>query len=265
MITDTDPFLGPIPAEVPLTSAPLVRVIAQLRFPPILSVEQPDFVAPFQNAIRAAYPVLRRELVHTLVVGPGGAGAPPPPQTAWRFGDPDSKLRVTLTQDFLALETTQYTNRSDFFGRLRTLATALGDHLQPGQVDRVGVRYIDRVIGPALAELPKLLRPEVCGIAGTVAGTYAAHALAETLFQVGDARVVARWGLVPENGVVDPAAMEPIAERSWLLDLDMFTAAPMPFDVDRIVGQAEGYAERLYAVFRWAVTDEFLRHYGGQP
>jgi uncharacterized protein (TIGR04255 family) len=264
MVTDTDPFLGPVPAEVPLTNAPLVRVIAQLRFPPILSVEQPDFVAPFQNAIRAAYPVLRREQIQTFAFGAAGPSAPPP-QTAWRFGDPEGQFRVTLTQEFVALETTKYTNRSDFFGRLRTLATALGEHFEPGQVDRVGVRYIDRVIGPALAELPKLLRPEVCGIAGTVAGAHAVHALAETVFQVGDARVVARWGLVPENGVVDPAAMEPIAERSWLLDLDMFTAAPAPFDVERIVRQAEGYAERLYAVFRWAVTDEFLRHYGGQP
>ena len=52
MSAAVDPLVAPLPAEVPLNHAPLVRVIAQLRFPEILSVEQRDFVAPFQEAIR---------------------------------------------------------------------------------------------------------------------------------------------------------------------------------------------------------------------
>lgn len=44
----------------------------------------------------------------------------------------------------------------------------------------------------------------------------------------------------------------------------MFTAESRPFDVDRIVAEAQSFAERLYAMFRWAVTDDFLRLYGGE-
>ena len=36
-------------------------------------------------------------------------------------------------------------------------------------------------------------------------------------------------------------------------------------DVDATVAQARSFAERIYSIFRWAVTDEFLRRYGGQP
>lgn len=51
-----NPFGAPGPDEVPLERAPLVRVIAQLRFPPIVSLGRADFIGPFQEAIRSRYP-----------------------------------------------------------------------------------------------------------------------------------------------------------------------------------------------------------------
>jgi len=259
-----DPLVAPPPAEVPLERAPLVRVIAQVRFPEVLSVEQRDFVAPFQEAVRARYPVLRQEHTQGILVGPGGV-APAKPQIAWRFGDTDGHWRVSLTPEFLALETTRYVSRSDFFGRLRVVTEALGEHVEPGQVDRLGVRYIDRITGAAVDDLATLVRPEVRGIAGTVAATHAAHALSESMFELSDARVLARWGRLPPGATVDPAAIEPSEEKSWILDLDMFSAGPMPFVVDRVVAEAERYAQRVYTIFRWAVTKEFLIRYGGKP
>ena len=50
------PLEGPPPPEVPLADSPLVRVIAQVRFPLIASVEKRDFIAPFQEAIRKNCP-----------------------------------------------------------------------------------------------------------------------------------------------------------------------------------------------------------------
>ena len=47
------PMSGPSPAEVPLPQAPLVRVIAQVRFPTILSIRNPDQVAAFQETVRS--------------------------------------------------------------------------------------------------------------------------------------------------------------------------------------------------------------------
>jgi uncharacterized protein (TIGR04255 family) len=264
MSATVDPLIAPLPAEVPLKDAPLVRVLAQLRFPEILSVEQRDFVAPFQEAIRSTYPVLRQEQTQGLLLGSGGV-APAKPQLAWRFGDTEGHWRLSLTPDFLALETTKYVSRSDFFDRLKAVAQALDDHIEPAQVDRLGVRYIDRITGAAVDDIAKLVRPEVRGIGGTIAAMHATHALSESMFEVEDARVLARWGFLPPGATVDPSAIEAATEKCWLLDLDMFSAAPMPFDVERVVEQAQRYAERIYTVFRWAVTDEFLLRYGGKP
>jgi len=264
MNADIDPFVAPLATEVPLKNAPLVRVIAQLRFPEILSVEQRDFVAPFQEAIRSTYSVLREEQTQGILLGPAGV-TPAKPQIAWRFNDAAGHWRVSLTPEFLALETTKYESRSDFFGRLKSLAEALAKHIEPSQLDRLGVRYIDRITGDAVEDIAKLVRPEVRGITGTRAATHAVHALSESMFHLEDARVLARWGCLPPGATVDPAAIEPAKEKSWILDLDMFSGAPMPFVVERVVAEAQRYAERIYTVFRWVVTDDFLVRYGSKP
>lgn len=259
-----DPLVDPPPAEVPLADAPLVRVIAQVRFPEVLSIEQRDFVAPFQEAIRAVYPVLRQEQTQSALFSQLGI-TPARPQTAWRFGDLEGHWRVSLAPDFLALETTKYTSRSDFFTRLHAVIVALDEHVEPKLLDRLGVRYIDRITGTAVDDIAKLVRTEVRGITGTTVASHATHTLSETMFELDDACIVARWGHLPPGVTVDPAAIEPAPEKSWILDLDMFSASPAPFAVDRIVEDARRYAERLYTFFRWAVTDDFLRRYKGKP
>jgi uncharacterized protein (TIGR04255 family) len=259
-----NPLEAAPPEEVPLQTAPLVRVIAQLRFPEILSVEKRDFVAPFQEATRSTYAVLRQEQVQAILLGPEGI-VQPRPKIAWRFSDISGDWRVSLTSEFLALETTRYVSRSDFFDRLRFLADAVVEHIGPSQLDRLGVRYIDRITGAEVDAIANLVRPEVRGIVGTSIATQAVRTISESLFELPNARLLARWGCLPPGETVDPSAIEPAPEKSWILDLDMFSTAPMPFAVDQVVSEAQRYAERIYTVFRWAVTDEFLVRFGGKP
>src|SRR5690606_38109897 len=126
-------------------------------------------------------------------------------------------------------ETTRYGSRSDFCARLRTVVAALDEHIEPRLVDRLGIRYIDRIIGAAVDDIATLVRPEVRGIAGTAAASHAVHSLSESFFVLPNARLIARWGHLPPGTTVDPAAIEPAPEKSWILDLDMFSADPAPF------------------------------------
>jgi len=258
-----DPFVGPPPAEVPLANAPLARVLAQVRFPEVLKIEQREFVSLFQESIRAKYPVLRQEQTQIGVIGRTGL-VPTKTQTAWRFSDIDSHWRVSLTPEFLAIETTKYLSRTDFIARLREVLTALDEQVGPKLIDRLGVRYIGRIVGDSVDDIATLVRPEIRGISGTTLGNRALHALSETMFELEDARFVARWGRLSPGKTTDPTAIEPISQKSWILDLDMFSAAPTKFAVDRVVEDARRYSERAYSFFRWAVTDEFLRRHGGQ-
>lgn len=258
-----DPLTSTAPAEVPLSSAPLVRVIAQVRFPQILSIEKRDFVAPIQETLRSQYPVLRAE--KTLVVGPDSM-PPMPPQVIWRFSDVDENWRVSIAPDFAAIETIAYANRQDFFERFETLMNAVAEHIGPRVVDRIGIRYIDRITGDALNNIGKLVHRDVLGILSTSAAEHALHALSESVFKVpnSSAQLLTRWGMLPAGATVDPAAIEPSPEPSWILDLDMFRSEQRVFDTTELVADARSYAERIYTFFRWAVTDEFLRAYGGE-
>jgi len=262
-----DPICAPTPAEVPLPHAPLARVLAQVKFPPVLALNKDDATAGFQDAIRARYPVLRPEAVQGFGFGPGiGVGViRVEPQRAWRFLDISGAWRVTLAQDFLSLETTAYDSRQDFLARLSEVLTALSDHVRPALADRIGLRYIDQVVGEHEAAIGQLVRPEVVGLAATPAAARIRHTISETLFDLGEFNLLMRSGQLPPQTTPDPSVLPAVDQKSWILDLDMATKEPRPFEPGSIVELSRHFAERIYTVFRWAVSDEFLRRFGGQP
>lgn len=260
------PF-GPPVKEVPLRNAPIVSVIAQVRFPAVISI-QPDssFVAPFQEALRKDYPVLRQERQLQVLIGPSGA-LPQDAGVILRFEQQDPNAwQVTLAPTFVSLSAKRYTRRSDFLSRLTVVLHALESWLDPKVCDRVGVRYIDRLTGEHLARLPQLLRPEVLGISAvrTDADVEVVHSLADAVFRLDDASELrSRWGLLPTGATYDPG-IEPASERSWLLDFDHYTAQPQDFDLAAISGKVAAFCDRIYRFFLWSVTDEFLDEFGAE-
>jgi len=264
MAMEHDPLTGKPPAEMPLERAPLVRVIAQVRFPVVVGIEAPKQVAPFQDALKAMYPVLRPEQVRRIVLDRRGQTEGPTSQI-WRFVDLSEGWRASLGADFLALETSAYSSRRDFLDRFDFLLRALEQHFNPVTVDRLGVRYIDRVSGEHMTKLAAFLRPEICGVLSTSLREKTTLALNEALLSPQEnASLRARWGLLPPNTTPDPSAIEPLGEPNWILDLDMFSQHNVKFDADVLGGATAAYAERIYAFFRWAVTDEFLATFGGK-
>ncbi|MHB8340133.1 MAG: TIGR04255 family protein [Mycobacteriales bacterium] len=174
--------------------------------------------------LRKDYPVLRQERQIQVLIGPSGA-SPHDAGVILRFEqqDPDA-WQVTLAPTFVSLSAKRYTRRSDFLSRLTIVLHALDSWLDPKVCDRVGVRYIDRVTGEHLAQLAKLVRPEVLGIKGvpTDGGVEVVHTLADALFRLDDASELrSRWGLLPAGATYDPG-IEPAGEHSWVLDLDHY-------------------------------------------
>lgn len=254
--------MAPTP-EVPLSKAPLARVVAQVRFPLVVAIEQRDFVAPFQEAIRNDYPILRQQQIQGFLPGTTGL-TPQPPQAAWRFSDAARAWLLTLTPEFLALETVAYAGRSDFISRFRDAVSVLGTHVSPKLIDRLGIRYIDRVVGEPMKDIAALLNSEARGILGTPIAADATFSISESMFSLDSDRIIARWGTLAPGSTVDPAALEPVDEPSWVLDLDMYSTETMSFSVEQIAQDTTRFAERIYTIFRWAVTEDFLRLFGGE-
>ncbi len=270
MQSEPRPLAAASPIEVHLPRTPLVKVIAQVRFPPILTIRNPDSVAVFQEALRDTYPNLSEDRVQNVDLTIGQQ-AKVSEELIWRLADRGQQplWRVSLAVGFVALETTAYQSRGDFLERLDGVVAALDQAFHPADVNRLGLRYIDRLKTDAVERVGNLIQPEILGILRSAAdlpltlGDATVRLVTEAQFVAKEGLIQARWAKLPTNTTYDPSNLEPINEPSWVLDLDMFTRQPQPFVRESLKQTAKGFAERLYAVFREMVTDEFLRFYGG--
>lgn len=264
------PFGPPVP-EVRLSASPLILVVAQLRFPRIVAIETAGFIAGFQEALRADYPILRPERQVELHIGPSGA-VPQQNGIVWKFSQQNGPWEIALTSDFVALSTPRYTSRTDFLGRLRQLIDALHRHVAPRVYDRFGVRYVDRVASDGVAgRVCDLMRSEFAGASCVDLSEEESrpvaqiHAFSDSMYVLeNNVRLHARWGLLPPGGSFD-LAVAPADRTSWVLDLDMFIETPTELEPGALTEQARVFCEQIYRFFRWVVTDQFLREHGGQP
>ncbi len=260
---------GAPPSEVPLPKAPLIRVIAQVRFAPILAILKTDKVSEFQEKIRSTYPILTEERAPQITLSNGMLENRE--SVIWRFTETGKgDWRLSLGVDFIALETAAYLSRSDFLKRLGVVLMAVEHTFKPGEVQRLGLRYIDRLTGKAFDRINKMIEPKVLGISHPRgksvfnSGKSVIHMLTEAQLKADEGLILARWGSLPENTTYDLNTMEPINLASWILDLDMYTTESQKFISDELLSTATGFAERIYSVFREMVTDEFLTFFGGQ-
>lgn len=130
----------------------LEEVVCQLTFPSILRIGTED-PADFQNIIRRQYPLFE-EQAQSL---PKGL----PPQIAelisrdlkarskgkaYSFISAERDWTVSLTRDFLALSTTNYSRWENFRAHLEEPLRALNEIYEPSFYTRIGLRYRDVII-----------------------------------------------------------------------------------------------------------------------
>jgi len=250
---------------VPLIRAPLVRVLAQIRFVDVLKINDDKFIANFQERLREEYPDTKREQTSSIVIGPTGPEKIERGQV-WRFEDLDTNWRVSLEQNFVALETTKYESRSDFMKRLEIVLAAVSECFDPTLARRVGIRYVDRIEEPEFSRMSELVRPEMLGIVQPNVHEHVEHTMSSATFAAPEGRLGARWGMLPAGQTHDPAIMAPGTGKSWVLDIDAFrelSKERLKFDVENLIDVTGGLAGRAYTFFRWSVTDKFLEAYGG--
>ncbi|MER5522618.1 TIGR04255 family protein [Streptomyces sp. NPDC001761] len=261
------PF-GDDPCEdVPLSQAPLARVLAQLRFEPLAALDSPNAASLFAAEIGHDYPYLEKRAEINMVIGPGQVTPQMGPTPVWSFRSPDRATTVSLSNGSLSLETTKYQGNTEFCSALSRLAEALKKVAFVPAYIRLGYRYTNRVIDQVvLQDLSKYVRSEILGISGAQLGGNVSlrHSLAQAAFTIDDnSGLLVQWGEMPPGGSYDPS-LPALQQRSWILDLDAFYQAPeVSSDPEQVRIKAEALSISAYRFFRWAVKDDFLAHFGG--
>jgi uncharacterized protein (TIGR04255 family) len=254
----------PESARVLYAHNPLVEVIAQVRFPPILRIDA-DPPADFQDAIRDPFSALSENGIDGSLGLPAEFVGQVPPEVvqqmaafrlnlqpsgrSFTFTSDDGAWSTTLTRDALALTTSRYERWEQFSDRLRIGLRALIEIYKPAYFTRVGLRYrnVIRRSDLNLTGVPwgELLAPHIAGelaaepIAGDV--VVAARQLGARLPDVGG-QLLLRHGLTQQDGT---------NETCFLIDADFYTAERTEVaNVDHTLEGFHGVAGRL---FRWCI------------
>jgi len=165
---------------------PLIEVVCQLRFPPILRIEA-EVPADFQECIRKEFPNYSKS-PSIKVEGPSNLPEDVPSDlirqfdaiklsaqsSAYRnheFSSEDGSWKLTLARTFIALTTTKYERWERFSEKLERPLEALLKIYEPAYFTRVGLRYIDIICRSELnlkdVAWSELLRPFILGLIST--------------------------------------------------------------------------------------------------
>ncbi len=253
------PFEGDV-VETPLPSAPLAKVLCQVRFPQLMEPRTAANAA--LSELRQIYPVVREKKETVIGLSPEGPVSMAGEKTLWTASDIEGTWQVTLSDQFFAIETSRYLSRSDFIERLRRVMEIVVERFDVPIYDRIGVRYINRIADPKdLAELNDLVKPVALGALLLPAGpAQMVHSLSDSVFIEGDASIKARWGWLPGGASIDPT-LEPPTTDYWLLDIDVSSTHEGKFSAEEMSNSAESFATKAHRLFSWLITDKYIEKY----
>lgn len=264
------PFDNLEPGDIPLPAAPLVKVLAQVRFPQFSQFlgDDEQIARKFAASLATDYPLFEEGRESVLMLTPDGVAPSVGGSKLWKLRSADSTWEVSFAHNFLTVDTSAYTRRSEFAARFEQAWEKFRALAPPPFVERVGIRYVNRIEKPELlAQLGTLLRSEIRGVASVNSSTEVetVRALSEALYRFNEGQeFLARWGTLPAGSSFDPS-VPPAPVPSWLLDLDSSQNwAPGESKGDSIGDVSSHLALRAYQFFRWAVTPDFLGAFGGE-
>ncbi len=237
---------------------PLTEVIAQLRFPPILKIDQ-EAPAIFQDRIRSQFPFYEVRVEENIL--PVEVRRLMPPEivemfmTETRskvhdFVTEDGNWRLSIAKNFVALATMHYTRWQEFREHLSEPLAVLHQEYAPSFYTRIGLRYRNVIRRSALglngAPWSTLLQPYIAGVLGAPSPgeEFVVNSAHRIEIQLADA-----GGLVR----VMHGFLEFEGERCYSIDNDLFFEQRI--EVDDAFDKLDYLNGRAGRVFRWCIGD----------
>lgn len=258
------PFTGDGSEPVHLTHAPLELVLCQVRWPALSNLQTEDqlrAMAPQIGEQMIDYPLYSEARNINYVITPDGitqsdAGS------VYQWVSVDEVWHVSLARQFMTVYCTQYlAGYESLDARLRSALELLRTIVRVPLVDRVAVRYVNRLSTQAdMRDLQTLIRPEVlgyCALSQLQPGLSLQNSSNQVTYQIDDAYLQVRSGVLPPNQSVDPA-IPPLPSESWILDLDASREARQIMDTAEVAHTASRMSDIAYDYFKFIVTPEFI-------
>jgi len=238
--------------DVVFGDAPLVSVLCQVRFPPVLSLLSIAGVTGFQTGLRSEYPeFLPPERNASVEFGPENVGVKTSAPT-WRLATEDKQWVVGIAADFVSLQTPAYTDIDDFLRRLAKVLQVLRRTVRPADSVRIGLRKVNLIPMPRASDTASLVgvvRSEMLGplavnrFPAPIAGCFS-----QLHFVDDDCMLVVNYGLGKSDD----------SDVGFVLDLDYFTERPQRVeDGPDLLNLIRHFSEGMTSFFHWALEDDF--------
>lgn len=255
-----------------LLRSPLVLVLAQVRFAPVLQMA--TYVPGIQERLRkAGYPRFSESLIQEFLLGPTPNSAPSmSTRSKWVFADRDTQTAVALTTDFVAFETVAYDTFDQFVEAMGAVLDIVGSEANIELSERIGLRYVDLVRPLPGERLNDYLAP---GLAGLESLPEAVSSQSRLLMQGASQhgqfifRLTKGTGaasLPPELQPSDLPANLPGDDGEFaMLDMDHASTGTRGYDVDTITDDLWALHDLVDGLFRSAATPHALLQWGAEP
>jgi uncharacterized protein (TIGR04255 family) len=248
----------------PLARSPLAVVVFQVKYEQNLSIGDGDTgLRVYEHLGGPDGRYIRVEPIQivgaALQVSPLGLAQVPSanvPSRGFRMRNEDGTLILSLMPDFAALETTAYGLwKDDFRERLVELISALSENIKPRVEERLGLRYVNKIVEPGIST-PADFRGIISdGLLGAAADDYWSAGVTGAQQQLemdvnGGIRCVLRHGTLARN--------TGIGLEGYLLDIDVFREQPRRFDIDNIGATIDTLNKAATTIFQRSLNVGYL-------
>lgn len=264
----------PVAPRFQLENDQLAQVLCQIRFSPVLRIRQDDAVIAFQETIRPTYPRYAKQQGLHVMITPEGVQQQTAPDAQHRFDDSAGVFTVVLAPEFVALETSQYTDIDDFAARVVALGEAVEEHYAPGEIHRIGLRFINELRLTAADPKSEMRDAIAASLVGAPGGDELGDtvASAQQVIELAgeESRMLVRHGLNPNGGTtVDRmgAQGQPRPELNqpfYLLDIDAFVERSVRYSVEGVEAKVHDFNDDIRSFFAWGVREQYRRARLGQ-
>ncbi|MGB0744716.1 MAG: TIGR04255 family protein [Opitutales bacterium] len=254
-----------------LPKSPLIFVLGQVRFAPILSMEKE--IPAIQDSLRKhGFPRLStREIEITRRDAAGKAEVETRKQ--WEFINKEKRASVIIDNGFIVYQVTQYELFEDFVKAFRAILDLFADHTEPDLMQRIGLRYVDLVTPSGGAKLESYLSSSLRGFSVDAVESREAFRV-ESVTKTGEHSSFIHRYMEANRGLGFPDDLLPIflsfdrelelESPFGLLDMDHFIHMDNDFSVETVVENLWFLHEHLTKAFEASVTKSALSEWGAE-
>lgn len=256
-----------------LAKAPLVQVLAQVRYAPVLTISR-SIPAIQEGLKKAGFPRYGKSEAQNIVLS---SGAAPRVDTVerWDFLSRDKRTGVVLTPEFVVLHTNDYDTFTEFAAFLHTVFEVIAAEVEIDIVERLGIRYVDLVRVEDGESFSDYLKPGLVGFPFSEVpdGRFQqAFSSSQSIAQLPNSMLTVRC-LQSNNGTFLPPDLTPSVlhydislkpqEVVTILDFDHYMAVDTDFAPEPLVANLDELHRVANKAFRAALKPFAYQKWGG--